>query len=185
MSGEEVILVDENDHETGTMEKMEVHKRGLLHRAFSIFILNRKGFLLLQKRASGKYHSPGLWTNTCCSHPRPGETIMLAAVRRLGEEMGIHCPLQKSFQFIYKAQFDNGLTEHELDHVLVGVSDDLPVPDYDEVEDFSYMDVDFLSYDIETNPAKYTVWFRIAFPEVKVILKDLAAGIESNSRKSD
>jgi isopentenyl-diphosphate Delta-isomerase len=175
MSGEEVILVDENDNATGTMEKMEVHKRGLLHRAFSIFILNKKGLLLLQKRASGKYHSPGLWTNTCCSHPRPGETIMLAALRRLEEEMGIQCPLQKSFQFIYRAKFDNGLTEHELDHVLVGVSDDLPVLDYDEVEDFSYMDVDFLSYDIETNPAKYTVWFRISFPKVKVILKDLAA----------
>lgn len=168
-----VILVDENDRETGTMEKMEAHMKGLLHRAFSVFIMNSSGKLLLQKRASGKYHSPGLWTNTCCSHPRPSESVNDAAIRRMFEEMGMTGPLKHSFSFIYRAEFDNGLIEHEFDHVLIGVSDDEPVPDIDEVADFEYLDPGFVSEDIKVNPEKYTVWFRIAFPKVK----DHLAGI--------
>ena len=173
MTSEDVVLVDENDRETGTMEKMEAHRKGLLHRAFSVFILDTSGKLLLQKRAAGKYHSPGLWTNTCCSHPRPGEPVYDAAVRRLQEEMGMHCPLSEAFTFIYKADFDNGLTEHEFDHVLVGVSDNKPVPDHGEVESYEYVDLDYLSDDIEKNPGNYTVWFRIAYPKVKDMLRDI------------
>ncbi len=173
MTYEEVILVDKNDRQTGTAEKIEAHRKGLLHRAFSVFVVDSSGSLLLQKRASGKYHSPGLWTNTCCSHPRPGESVHDAAVRRLQEEMGIHCKLSKSFTFIYRADFDNGLTEHEFDHVLIGVCDNEPVPDHREVESFQYIDLDSLSADIEKNPDNYTVWFRIAYPKVRSILENL------------
>lgn len=168
-----VILVDENDRETGTMEKMEAHMKGLLHRAFSVFIINSQGKLLLQKRASGKYHSPGLWTNTCCSHPRPGESVTDAAIRRMSEEMGITGSVKHTFSFTYRAEFDNGLVEHEFDHVLIGVIDDEPIPDTNEVDGFEYLDPDFISEDIETNPDKYTVWFRIAFPKVKDHLADI------------
>lgn len=170
---EEVVLVDENDRETGTMEKIEVHRRGLLHRAFSVFILDSKGKLLLQRRSWEKYHSPGLWTNTCCSHPRPGETVADAAARRLNEEMGITCYLEESFTFIYRAEFENGLTEHEFDHVLVGVSDDKPIPDPGEVDSYSYADLEELEKDIAHNPHDYTVWFRIAYPRVKNVLEKL------------
>jgi isopentenyl-diphosphate Delta-isomerase len=174
MHEEELILVDENDRETGIMKKMEAHEKGLLHRAFSVFIIDNDGRLLMQKRAAVKYHSPGLMTNTCCSHPRPGENVTDAAVRRLREEMGIDCLLEEAFTFIYKAEFDNGLTEHELDHVFTGICPDVPVPDPGEVESFEYMDIDFLSSDIVNNPASYTVWFRIAFPRVKDILRQRA-----------
>ncbi|MFO7923892.1 MAG: isopentenyl-diphosphate Delta-isomerase [Bacteroidales bacterium] len=170
---EEVVLVDEKDRETGTMEKIEAHKKGILHRAFSVFVLNSKGMLLLQRRASVKYHSPGLWTNTCCSHPRPGESVKNAALRRLKEEMGITCSLTESFTFIYRAEFDNGLTEHEYDHVLIGVSDSAPDPDPAEVDGYEYADLDLLSHNIEYHPEDYTVWFRIAYPRVKERLKDL------------
>jgi isopentenyl-diphosphate Delta-isomerase len=173
MTFEEVILVDENDRETGTAEKMEAHRKGLLHRAFAVFVVDSHGRLLLQKRASGKYHSPGLWTNTCCSHPRPGESVDNAAVRRLQEEMGINCTLSESFTFIYRADFDNGLTEHEFDHVLIGLCDNNPVPDHREVENYKYINLDHLSADIEKNPGNYTVWFRIAYPKVKDILKNI------------
>lgn len=160
-------MVDKNDNETGTMEKMEVHQKGLLHRAFSVFIINSEGKVLLQKRAEDKYHSPGLWTNTCCSHPRPGETVEQAALRRLEEEMGIKCTLSRSFSFIYKAGFDNGLTEHEFDHVFLGMCDDLPSPSREEVSDYYYADFGGLDDDISANPDNYTVWFRIAWPRVK------------------
>lgn len=171
---EEVIIVDEKDRETGTMEKIEAHRKGVLHRAFSVFIMNSSGRLLLQKRALGKYHSPGLWTNTCCSHPRPGEHVYDAAVRRLQEEMGLTSDLTEAFSFIYRADFDNGLTEHEYDHVLVGISDIKPVPDSDEVDSYEYVDLDYLTADLEANPSSYTVWFRIAFPRVKDELVKLA-----------
>ncbi len=170
---EEVVLVDENDLETGTMEKIEAHKKGLLHRAFSVFIINNAGQLLLQRRNFGKYHSPGLWTNTCCSHPRPGENINIAAARRLKEEMGMICELQQLFSFIYKAEFENGLSEYELDHVLAGISDNEPAPDPDEVDGVKFFNMEYLSIDIENNPENYTVWFRIAYPRVKDKLKEL------------
>lgn len=170
---EKVVLVDENDRETGIMEKIEVHRRGLLHRAFSVFILDSKGKLLLQRRSWDKYHSPGLWTNTCCSHPRPGEAVADAATRRLNEEMGITCYLEESFTFIYRAEFENGLTEHEFDHVLVGVSDDKPTPDPREVDSYKYTDLEELEKDMADNPHDYTVWFRIAYPRVRNVLEKL------------
>ncbi len=173
MTIDTVVLVDENDRETGTMEKIEAHRKGLLHRAFSVFILNSKGELLLQRRASGKYHSPGLWTNTCCSHPRPGEDVADAAHRRLYEEMGMKGEMYSSFSFIYRADFDNGLTEHEFDHVFIGISDDIPVPDESEVDGIRYVNLEDLTEDIENNPGNYTVWFRIAYPETREKLIEL------------
>ncbi len=173
MTTEKVVLVDKNDMETGTMEKIEAHKKGVLHRAFSVFLVNSRGELLLQRRAAGKYHSPGLWTNTCCSHPRPGEDVEAAAKRRLYEEMGMDGLLHKSFSFIYRAEFDNGLTEHEFDHVFIGISDEEPLPDRDEVDGFIYADLDELDEDMKANPGKYTVWFLIAYPKVKERLREL------------
>lgn len=172
---DEVVLVDLNDRQTGTMEKIEAHEKGLLHRAFSVFILDSEGRLLLQRRASGKYHSSGLWTNTCCSHPRPGESVKYAALRRLKEEMGLSCSLKEAFTFIYKAGFDNGLTEYEFDHVLIGVTDSIPVPDNEEVDGYKYINLDCLSEEIDKNPGNYTVWLRIAYPRVKQILKEHAS----------
>jgi isopentenyl-diphosphate Delta-isomerase len=167
MVREDVILVDENDQEKGVMEKIDAHRKGLLHRAFSVFVVNSSGQLLLQKRAQEKYHSPGLWTNTCCSHPRPGEEIEKAASRRLREEMGIDCNLISVFSFIYRADLDNGLTEHEFDHVLLGVGDDIPVPDPGEVSEYKYVDFPSIDVDIFRNPDMYTIWFRIAYPRVR------------------
>ena len=161
---EEVILVDQEDRQTGTMEKMEAHRKALLHRAFSIFIFNRKGEMLLQRRALQKYHSAGLWTNACCSHPRPGEDIRAAAVRRLGEELGFTTVLEKSFDFIYRSEFDNGLTEFEFDHVFIGQYDGDVRPDPAEVSDFCYLDMDRIATDLDTRPEKYTSWFHLAFP---------------------
>lgn len=166
---EEVILVDRNDTPTGTEEKIKAHELALLHRAFSVFIFNKNGELMLQQRALHKYHSPGLWTNTCCSHPRPGEETMDAAHRRLREEMGFDCELQWKFSFIYKAPFDNGLTEHEFDHVFFGTYDNKPVINRDEVESWKWIKMGDLLTDVKKNPDNYTVWFRIAleklFPE--------------------
>jgi isopentenyl-diphosphate Delta-isomerase len=173
---EQVILVDENDQETGRMEKIEAHVKGVLHRAFSVFIVNNSGQLLLQRRSDEKYHSPGLWTNTCCSHPRPDEPVEKAALRRLMEEMGLNCILHRSFSFIYRFEFENGLTEHEFDHVLLGVCDDLPSPDPEEVSEFCYSDTEVLEDDIRKNPENYTVWFRIAYPKVKEKLKEFIKG---------
>tara|TARA_B000000609_G_C24008654_1_gene258895 strand:+ start:46 stop:564 length:519 start_codon:yes stop_codon:yes gene_type:complete len=163
MSMENVILVDEKDNQVGLMPKLEAHQKGLLHRAFSVFIFNSDYKLLLQKRASSKYHSGGLWTNTCCSHPRDGEDIIDAANRRLDEEMGIKTSLRKVFDFIYTAELDNNLIENEFDHVLYGVYDIDPILNKEEAEDFKWIDMETLKNDIENNTDQYTVWFKIAF----------------------
>ena len=163
MSMENVILVDEKDNQVGLMPKLEAHQKGLLHRAFSVFIFNSDYKLLLQKRASSKDHSGGLWTNTCCSHPRDGEDIIDAANRRLNEEMGIKTSLRKVFDFIYTAKLDNNLIENEFDHVFYGVYDIDPIINKDEAEDFKWVDMETLKNDIENNKDQYTVWFKIAF----------------------
>lgn len=163
MKEEEVILVDVNDTPVGTMPKMEVHEKAILHRAFSVFILNKEGQLMLQQRALHKYHSPGLWTNTCCSHQRMGETNLEAGARRLQEEMGFETPLEELFSFIYKAPFDNGLTEHELDHVLLGHHNAVPEINTEEVASWKWMDLDQVAKEIITMPDQYTVWFKIIF----------------------
>ncbi|HMK03615.1 MAG TPA: isopentenyl-diphosphate Delta-isomerase [Ferruginibacter sp.] len=166
----DVILVDENDEQVGTMEKMEVHQKALLHRAFSIFILNDKGEMLLHKRADRKYHSGGLWTNACCSHPQPGEETLAAARNRLQEEMGISTPLKKVFDFIYKAPFDNGLTEYEFDHVFIGTYEGDIIPNTEEVSDYCYKSIEEVKSSIQSHPRKYTEWFKIAFPKVEAYL---------------
>ena len=163
---EEVILVNERDEPIGVMEKMEAHKKALLHRAFSVFIFNAKGEMLLQKRADHKYHSGGLWTNACCSHPRPEEDIQIAASRRLHEELGFVTPLEKIFEFTYKSAFENGLTEFEFDHVFFGVHNDDIVPNKNEVSDYCFKSMLEIQSSLESHPAKYTAWFRIAFPVV-------------------
>ena len=163
---EQVILVDEQDNPTGLMEKQAAHIGPHLHRAFSVFIFNSKGELLLQQRALSKYHSPGLWTNTCCSHPRDGETVTEAATRRLMEEMGMTCEMREVYTFIYKAPVGQGLTEHEFDHVLIGQSDAVPNINTDEVASWKYMGLDTLSKDIELYPELYTEWFKITFEEM-------------------
>jgi len=163
---EQVILVNENDEQTGVMEKMEAHRKGLLHRAFSIFIFNDKGEMLLQQRALNKYHSPGLWTNACCSHPRPGEEIITAANRRLAEELSFQTAIVPAFNFTYKASFDNGLTEHEFDHVLVGNYSLEITFNENEAMACEYKSVAIIKEEIEVNPEKYTAWFIIAFPKV-------------------
>lgn len=162
-ANEYVVLVDEQDRETGTMEKMQAHLEGRLHRAISVFIFNSKKELLLQKRAAGKYHSPGLWTNTCCSHPRPGESVKQAARRRLMEEMGMETDLHRSFTFVYRAEFDNGLTEHEFDHVFTGKSDVAPQPADEEVQAWRYVNIDMLETEMKADPAQFTEWFRICY----------------------
>lgn len=164
---EHVILVDENDQQIGLMEKMEAHEKGLLHRAFSVFIFNDENQLLLQQRAKDKYHSGGLWTNTCCSHPREGESLLDAGKRRLHEEMGFSCPIETVFSFIYKAELDNNLIEHELDHVLIGNYNEVPKPNPDEVMDWKYVDLEWVVEDMKANPENYTAWFRIVFDNVK------------------
>ena len=163
---EEVILVNAHDEPIGVMEKMEAHRKGLLHRAFSVFIFNTKGELLLQQRAMQKYHSAGLWTNTCCSHPRANETVVAAAERRLQEEMGFTTPLQKIFDFIYKAPFNNGLIEHEFDHVFVGYYDEAIAPSTDEVHHYCFETMDVIQENLHRQPHLYTAWFQIAFPKV-------------------
>ena len=165
MVEEQVILVDKNDNRIGLMPKMEAHEKALLHRAFSVFTFNDKGELLLQQRAADKYHSPLLWTNTCCSHQRNGETNLEAGKRRLQEEMGFTCELEEVFSFIYKAPFDNGLTEHELDHVMVGSYNENPIINKEEVESFKWMTLEAVKIDMENNPQIYTEWFKIIFKE--------------------
>lgn len=160
---EHVILVDENDTPVGLMEKIEAHEKALLHRAFSVFIFNKKGELMLQQRAVSKYHSPLLWTNTCCSHQREGETNIEAGKRRLQEEMGFSTDLKEVFSFIYKAPFDNGLTEHELDHVMIGYYEDAPKLNKEEAEAYKWMPLEDVKKDIEENPQLYTAWFKIIF----------------------
>ena len=163
---QEVILVNERDEVTGSMEKMEAHRKALLHRAFSIFIFNARGEMLLQQRAKTKYHSAGLWTNACCSHPVPGEDTKDAAVRRLHEELGFSTGLEKIFDFIYRAEFENGLTEYEFDHVFVGHFNGIIHPDSNEVSDYCFKSIEEISTTLETHPSKYTDWFRLAFPRV-------------------
>ena len=162
---EHVILVDEQDNQLGLMPKMEAHEKAVLHRAFSVFIFNSDGDLMLQQRAAHKYHSPLLWTNTCCSHQRDGESNIEAGKRRLVEEMGFSTELKEVFSFIYKAPFDNGLTEHELDHVMVGYFDGVPEVNSEEVASFKWMSLEAIKEDIELHPNLYTAWFKIIFKE--------------------
>lgn len=163
---EQVILVDESDHPIGVMEKMEAHEKALLHRAFSVFLFNDKGEMLLQRRAFTKYHSGGLWTNACCSHPRPGETNLAAAQRRTMEELGIAPVIEHKFSFLYKAAFDNGLTEHEFDHVFMGEWNDVVHLNPEEVDEVRYLTIDAIKTDLHENPEAYTAWFKIAFDQV-------------------
>ncbi|MCK0132550.1 isopentenyl-diphosphate Delta-isomerase [Flavobacteriaceae bacterium F08102] len=165
MKEEQVILVNEQDEALGVMGKTEAHEKGVLHRAFSVFIFNDLGELLLQQRAKNKYHSPLLWTNTCCSHQRIGENNVTAGKRRLQEEMGFSTDLKEVFSFVYKAAFDNGLIEHEYDHVMIGTFNDDPQINTDEVECFKWMNLTDLVEDIERNPAAYSAWFKIIFSE--------------------
>ena len=168
-----VILVDENDRQTGVAGKMEAHRRGLLHRAVSVFVINSRGEWILQRRALDKYHSNGLWTNTCCTHPYPNETTSDAAKRRLIEEMGIKCNLVDLFTFIYKEKLDNELTEHELDHVFFGISDDTPEPNTVEVEEWKTVTFTDLREDIAKNPFGYTFWFREIYERVNENIQKL------------
>ena len=158
-----VVLVDQDDQKLGLMEKQQAHVAGLLHRAFSVCVFNSNGELMIQQRAASKYHSPTLWTNTCCSHPRDNETYEQAAHRRLQEEMGFDCDLEFKFSFIYKAHLDNNLTEHELDHVFIGTFDEEPQLNPDEVMAYRWVDLMDLKKDIEKNPQNYTAWFKIIF----------------------
>lgn len=163
MNEEMVILVDSEDNDLGLMKKMEAHQKGLLHRAFSVLIFNKDGKLLLQQRAMDKYHSPGKWTNTCCSHQRQGESNIEAGKRRLQEEMGFTTDLENCFSFIYKSPFDNGLTEHEFDHVLVGYYNEAPSVNKSEVEGYKWMLLEDVKSDLVAHPDEYTVWFKIIF----------------------
>lgn len=163
---DKVILVDKNDRQIGTEGKIETHQKGFLHRAFSAFVFNSKGELLLQKRAEGKYHSSSLWTNTCCSHPAPSESVKEAAERRLWEEMGIKAELSEVSSFIYKTSFGNGLTEHEFNHILIGKFDGDPKPDPSEVSDWKWEDPKITLGDLEKNPQNYTYWFRLCFKDI-------------------
>jgi len=160
---EKVILVDNNDRPLGELEKLQAHQKGLLHRAFSVFVFNSKGDMLLQRRALTKYHSPGLWTNACCSHPRPGEEVLEAAHRRLQEEMGFDTDLVKAFDFVYNSDVGQGLTEHEFDHVFLGTYNNNPVINQDEVHEWRFTPVKQIVDDMNQNPDRYTVWFKIAF----------------------
>ena len=176
---EQVILVSPDDIALGVATKKDVHRLGALHRAFSIFIFDSAGRMLLQRRAITKYHSGGLWTNTCCSHPRPGESTRAAAQRRLFEEMGFHCPLQTAFSFVYRADVGDGLIEHEYDHVFVGHFEGDPAPDPGEVDDWGWFGTAAVLRDLHESPGRYTFWFRIAFAELRLRepqLFEVAAG---------
>lgn len=172
MIEENVILVNEKDQQIGLMPKLEAHEKAVLHRAFSVFVLNEKNEIMLQQRAEHKYHSPLLWTNTCCSHQREGETNLQAGGRRLYEEMGFKTELKELFHFIYKAPFDNGLTEHELDHVMIGYYNDSPVINPNEVQDWKWMSIEDVQADMIAHPEEYTVWFKIIFEEFYHFLED-------------
>jgi isopentenyl-diphosphate delta-isomerase len=173
---DKLILVDEYDVPVGTIGKMEAHQKALLHRAFSVFIFNTKGEMLLQQRALNKYHSGGLWTNACCSHPYEGQETLAAAEKRLQEEMGFTVALNKAFDFVYKAPFDNGLTEYEFDHVFTGTYEGTITPDASEVADYCYMSMSDIKNSIQSHPKKYTEWFKIAFPKMESYL----AGVSIN-----
>ena len=171
MAKQKVVLVDREDNTLGVMSKMEAHELGALHRAFSIFVFNSKGELMIHQRALSKYHSPGLWSNTCCSHPRLDEAVMDNAHQRLQEEMGFDCELEPAFTFVYKSDVGQGLTEHEFDHVLVGQYDGDPNINKSEVEDWKFMSMNALRDDIDHHPANYTEWFKIAFEKVENYLQ--------------
>lgn len=166
MDRNKVIVVDKYDHPLGEMDKLEAHTTGTLHRAFSVFIFNSDGEMLIHQRAAGKYHGGGLWTNACCSHPQPGEDIMESARARLNDEMGIDCLLHKAFTFIYNSPVENGLTEHEYDHVFIGYTDQIPEPDPLEVQHFYWMQIEPLREFIREHEEMFTVWFRMAFERV-------------------
>ena len=172
MEEEQVILVNEMDEAIGLMPKMEAHEKALLHRAFSVFVLNDNNEIMLQQRAAEKYHSPLLWTNTTCSHQRDGETNIEAGTRRLQEEMGFTTDLKELFSFIYKAPFDNGLTEHEFDHVMIGYYNDAPLINREEAESWKWMAIEAVKEDMQANPESYTVWFRIIFDEFYHFLEE-------------
>ena len=163
MVEEQVILVNEHDEQIGLMPKMEAHEKAVLHRAFSVFVFNTKNELMLQQRAAHKYHSPLLWTNTCCSHQRDGESNIEAGTRRLKEEMGFTTDLKETTSFIYKAPFDNGLTEHELDHIMLGYYENEPIINKQEVQDWKWMPLEDVKHDINVHPEQYTAWFKIIF----------------------
>lgn len=184
---EEVILVDKADRPIGRMEKMQAHQEGLLHRAFSVFLFNKSGDILMQQRADHKYHSGGLWSNTCCSHPRPGESLKAAAKRRLMEEMGIFCPMHKIGHITYYAALDNDLYEHEYDHILAGLYSGNPRPDSNEVKHWAYKSPEELKSALITHPGMFSEWFKIAFPiylkhwnDVKPYLNNSLTGIHTN-----
>lgn len=166
MIEDQVILVDENDEIVGEMGKLAAHQQGLLHRAFSVIIFNSKKEMLLQQRAASKYHSPSLWSNACCSHPKPGEKMLDAVNRRLMDEIGMQCETQFSHRFHYKIAFENGLVEHELDHVYIGTSDAEPILNPDEVQAFKYVSMEELNADMQLNPANYTFWFHLIMKEI-------------------
>lgn len=172
MEEENVILVNENDEQIGLMPKLEAHEKAVLHRAFSVFVLNSQNEIMLQQRAQQKYHSPLLWTNTCCSHQRDGETNIQAGSRRLFEEMGFETALKELFHFIYKAPFDNGLTEHELDHVMIGYYSGEPIINKEEVENWKWMSIEDVQNDIQLRPEMYTVWFKIIFDQFYHFLEE-------------
>lgn len=163
---DDVILVDAHDAPVGAMTKLEAHEKGLLHRALSVFLFHPDGRVMLQRRADGKYHSAGLWTNACCSHPRPGEDTLAAAHRRLREEMGIACVLEEVHAFMYQVSFDNGLTEHEYDHVFAGETDEEPVLNPEEASDWRWIEPDALLEELAAYPERYTYWLGVSFPDV-------------------
>ena len=167
----EVILVNELDEAIGSMEKMEAHEKALLHRAFSVFLFNKKGEMLLQKRAATKYHSPSLWTQACCRHAMPGETNEEAALRRLQEELGFTATVQKAFHFTYKAEFDNGLTEHEFDHVFIGEYEGAMQLNAEEGSEVCYKSIAVIKDEIAQDAGSYTEWFKIALPLLEAWLQ--------------
>lgn len=167
MERTEVILVDEQDKEIGTCEKMQAHHDGILHRAFSVFVFDREGRMLLQQRAAEKYHSGSLWTNACCSHPQPGEETLSSAKRRLREELGFETDIEKVFHFVYRAEFENGLIEHEFDHVFAGEYEGQINFNRDEVMDVAYRTVEQIHDELRSDPQKYTPWFHLAFPKIE------------------
>lgn len=184
MTEEKVVLVNEQDEAIGIEDKTSAHLLGALHRAFSVFIINAAGQLLMQKRALTKYHSRGLWSNTCCGHPRPGEAIEKAARRRLNEEMGFDSDLSEVFDFIYRANLEDGLIENEYDHVLVGSFDGVPNPDPAEIAEWRWVDMTTLSVDLKEHPESYTYWFRISFDRflraVAPVQSNMAVGTASS-----
>lgn len=175
---ENILTVDEQDRETGYMEKIEVHKKGILHRAFSVMIFNDNGEVLIQKRAKRKYHSPGLWTNSCCSHQREGETLTEAVARRIQEELGITCDCKEEFKFKYRVEFDNGLIEHEIDHVFIGHYNGNVFPNEDEVEEIRWVPLDKLHKEMREHPEDFTYWFKILMkqPEMELIVQHISEG---------